>query len=161
MLDIPLTLFKFNLEYLRLLTEDIPKEQFSQAAFSGGKPARWILGHLAIANDYTLQLLGQPSCCPKEWHAQFGPGSDANTPGGPTTDELLAGIARGADLVIAAVPHATPAQLAPRHTVAMKQLLRFTPTVGDLVGHLLSTHFATHLGQLSVWRRQMGWPSVF
>ncbi len=161
MLEIPLALFEFNLEYLRLQVQDIPSESFSQAAFPGGKPPVWILGHLAIANDYTLQLLGEPAACPAEWHARFGPGSSAEVTDGSSAEELLAGIWRGAELVKLAVPRATPERLAEKHTVPMKQLMRFTPTVGDLVGHLLSTHFATHLGQLSVWRRQMGLPSVF
>jgi hypothetical protein len=33
-------------------------------------------------------------------------------------------------------------------------------TVGHLVGHLLTTHFATHLGQLSAWRRLAGFAPV-
>jgi hypothetical protein len=161
MLEIPLKLFTFNLEYLRLQVQDIPSEAFSQAAFPGGKPPLWILGHLAIANDYSLQLLGEPAACPPEWHATFGPGSAAEVAGGPAAEDLLAELLRGAELVKQAVPRATPERLAQKHTVPMKQLLRFTPTVGDLVGHLLSTHFATHLGQLSVWRRQRGLPAVF
>lgn len=161
MLEIPLTLYRFNLEYLRLLTEDIPKEKFSQAAFPGDKPPVWIFGHLAICNDFILKLLGQPTCCPPEWQQQFGPGSPAAVTNSPTADELLAGLARGAERVQAAVPNARPEQLAPRHEVPIKLLIRHTPTVGDLVGHLLSTHFATHLGQLSIWRRQQGYPPIF
>jgi len=34
------------------------------------------------------------------------------------------------------------------------------PTRGDLLAHILTTHEATHLGQLSAWRRQLGFPPV-
>jgi len=42
-------------------------------------------------------------------------------------------------------------------------LLKATPlkTRGDLVGHILTTHFATHLGQLSSLRRHFGRPPLF
>lgn len=161
MFEIPLTLYRFNLAYLHQLTEDIPNETFSQAAFSGGKPARWIFGHLAISHDFIFGLLGEPTTCPQEWMTQFGPGSDPHITGGPTATELLAAIHSSAKLVEQAVPRATPEQLAARHSVPIKILLRHTPTVGDLVGHLLTTHMASHLGQLSVWRRQMGYPVLF
>jgi len=34
-------------------------------------------------------------------------------------------------------------------------------TIGDVVGHLLTTHFAFHLGQISSWRRLEGQPYIF
>ena len=42
-------------------------------------------------------------------------------------------------------------------------LLYDTPikSKGDLLNHILTTHFASHLGQLSSWRRLMGLPPLF
>lgn len=162
MLEYPLSLFEFNLGYLRMLVEDIPTDRCHQAAFPGGKTPQWLLGHIAIANDYGLQLLGREKTCSDAWHASFGPGSDPARLGAtPGKDELLEAIERGATAFREAARSATPEQLSAKHRVPIKQLLRWTPTVGELVAHLLSTHVATHLGQLSVWRRQMGLPEVF
>jgi hypothetical protein len=38
------------------------------------------------------------------------------------------------------------------------ELLKNTPlkTIGDVMDHLLTTHFAFHIGQLSAWRRLEG-----
>jgi hypothetical protein len=33
-------------------------------------------------------------------------------------------------------------------------------TQGDILSHLMTTHFATHVGQLSVWRRAHGKPPL-
>jgi hypothetical protein len=162
MLEYPLSLFDFNLAYLRLQVEDIPDDNFSLAAFPGGKTPRWLLGHLAVCNDYGLQLLGHDKTCSEEWHRSFGPGSDpTRSEVQPNKAELLAAMERGASAFKEAARSATPEQLAAKHRVPMKQLVRHTPTVGELVAHLLSTHVATHLGQLSVWRRQQGLAEVF
>jgi hypothetical protein len=47
-----------------------------------------------------------------------------------------------------------------RHEVG---LLSNTPlrTKGDLIAHILATHFAVHLGQLSTLRRLAGRPLLF
>jgi uncharacterized damage-inducible protein DinB len=34
------------------------------------------------------------------------------------------------------------------------------PTLGDILGHLMTTHPSLHLGQLSTWRRVIGLPPV-
>jgi hypothetical protein len=34
-------------------------------------------------------------------------------------------------------------------------------TVGDCVALLMTTHFSTHIGQLSLMRRQLGRPPLF
>lgn len=172
MLEYSLSLFDFNLAYLKLQAQDIPGDTFPLAAFPGGKSAQWLLGHLALSNDFALQLLNQPTLCPDEWRTRFGPGSDPDrlTKGsekhGPETvrpglAELLAMIEKGAGVIKQAARVVPPERLAERHHVPMKQLLRWVPTVGELLAHLMSTHFATHLGQLSVWRRQHGLPEVF
>ncbi len=59
-----------------------------------------------------------------------------------------------------AAPNADAAKLAIPHRM---ELFENTPlqTRGDLVAHLLATHPAFHLGQLSTWRRQMGFAPLF
>jgi hypothetical protein len=161
MLALELTLYTFNLNYARSLASDIPESRFVEQPTPGGNTPLWIFGHLTISTDYALMLLGQPMATPKEWHRLFGPGSSPVPTGPvPTKTELLATYEAGHARVAAAVPGATPEALSQPHTVEMDVLKRLLPTKGQLLAHLLTTHEAMHLGQLSAWRRQIGLKSV-
>lgn len=162
MLDNELAIFAFNLQYCQNLAREIPDEKLSDPIAPGMNPPRWILGHLAIATDFAAGCLGLPKACPVEWHREFGPGStpDESPPTRLLKSDLLNAITAGHDRVAAAAPLADPAAMAKPHGAA---ILKDTPinTVGELLAHLMTSHFATHLGQLSVWRRAKGLPPLF
>jgi hypothetical protein len=157
-----LTLFAFATGYVRKLVADVTPARWAEQPHAGMNHPAWVVGHLVVANDYGLQLLGQPMTGPTAWHQLHGPGSQ------PTTElsryapasELLAEFERTSALFRAAVPTATPEQLAPRHQVPMAFLQAAFPTVGELLAHLLATHIAVHAGQVSTWRRVLGFPAV-
>jgi uncharacterized damage-inducible protein DinB len=160
MYDRELRLYRFLLDYCRGLIADIDDSKLRGGAAENMNTPQWLLGHLAICTDYTLQLAGLAKRCPDEWHKWFGPGSKPEqvpSPG-PTKAELFAALETGHKLVDEAAPKFTEEQLAGPHQIAF--LLPYMPTKADLVSHLLTTHEATHLGQLSAWRRRMGMPSV-
>lgn len=162
MFDREATLYAFTLAYLQRLMGDLDDSQLDTTHHPGGHSARWILGHLAICTDYAAHILGQEKACPDSWHQAFGPGSKADgcpTPK-PSKAELMRAIEEGHARVTAALPSAQPERLAKPHKL---EILFGTPikTVGDLLAHLLSTHEAAHIGQLSVWRRQIGRPVLF
>jgi hypothetical protein len=157
MFERELTLYKFNLNYLRLLAADIEEAQMQECAFPGANPPIWILGHLAVSTDYAGRILGLERACPREWHVKFAPGSKPAElqPPLPTKDELLAAIENGHRRVAEALPNASAEALNKPHEV---ELLRPTvlKTVGDVLGHLMCTHAAFHLAQLSACRRKSG-----
>jgi hypothetical protein len=98
-----LTLYSFNLAHLKLLAADLPEETLGDRPASGLKPARWVLGHLAISTDLALRCVGQPEHCPPAWHEAFGPGSALEHPDvAPTKAELVAAIEAGHGYVSAA-----------------------------------------------------------
>lgn len=156
------TLFRFMLGYLQNLMADFDERELNKPVAGAINPPAYILGHLAISNDFTLQLLGQANVCPPEWHAAFGPGS---TPDGmeiayPSKQELLDAIQRGHARVCESVKTAMP------EPMSQPQNFPFfagTPikTVGDCVALLMTTHFSLHIGQLSLMRRQCGRPPLF
>ena len=119
-----------------------------------------VFGHLAVCTDYGLKLLGQPTPCPKEWHAAFGIGSDPAVPPSlqPGKAELLEAIASGHARLNAAMRGATPEQL--NAVNPHDFLVGALPTVGHLLAQLTTAHPAMHLGQLSAWRRLNGLPGV-
>ncbi|HEV3023554.1 MAG TPA: DinB family protein [Pirellulales bacterium] len=157
MFERELTLYRFNLNYLRLLTADIAEGDMHVAPFPGANPPVWILGHLAVATDYAGRQLGLERVCPREWHAQFAPGSkpaDLKDPL-PTKSELMAAIENGHRRASEAAPKASAETMASPHAV---ELLKPTvlKTVGDVVAHLMTTHESFHLAQLSACRRKAG-----
>lgn len=143
-----------------MLADGIDDLQLATPAPGGGNTPVWILGHLAVVASYAARQMGLPPTCPEDWGKRFGPGSKPPTPEEPrpTKAELLAALAEGHRRVTEAVRNASPDELAKPH--AIEFLLQTLPTRGDLLAHLMTTHEAFHLGQLSLWRRQMGLPSV-
>jgi hypothetical protein len=151
------TLYEFTLGHLKVIAADLDEAAMTVAPFEGANPPVWILGHLAICTDFAAQMLGLKPECPEPWHKQFAPGSQPSAlqPPLPTKDELLSAIENGCRRVAAAAPSASSDVMAQEHPV---QILKGTPikTNGDLLAHLMSTHQAFHLAQLSACRRNAG-----
>lgn len=162
MFEHEITLNEFNRYYLQNLLAEVPKSSMDELAFEGAHSVRWILAHLAIAADYGLVQFGETMAMPGEWHQAYGPTSQ---PGShptvlPSKADLVAAIDRGYTQLVELARNANVDSMAQSHTV---ELLRNTPlkSKGDIVAHILATHFATHIGQLSVLRRMSGLKPLF
>jgi hypothetical protein len=160
MFDRERTLYADMYGYARQLLVDVPDEEFAEQPAPGLNHPAWTLGHLVIAADYGLKLLGQSPTAPEGWNALFFPGTvpDPNRAAYPPKGELLNTYEAAHAALDAAVAVADPAQVA-KQNPSEGMRARF-PTVGVLLGYLLTTHEAGHLGQLSAWRRMMGKKSV-
>ena len=156
------TLYQFQRAYYRRLVEGIIDARLREVPARGLKPAAWLLTHLAIANDYALGLLGKPRVCPEDWHRDYGPGSTLPASGDAiaTVEALVAKYEEGHRAVIDALPSATPEAMAAPNPLGLPLVKDCLHNVGDLLAHLLTTHSAYHLGQLSTWRRAAGLPEV-
>jgi hypothetical protein len=154
--------YLFLLGYLKQTVADLSEEELDLQPVGSGNPPRWILGHLAICCDYALRQLGAPPVCPREWHPAFGPGSTPGAEGSarPSKEELLSALTKGHEAVVEQFRQATDESLSPPHGIPF---LEPTPlqTKGDLVAHLMTSHEAGHLGQLTYWRRATGRPAFF
>lgn len=148
--------------YLSRLLQDSDDAALAVPIAGGGNPPAWILAHLVVTNDYALRLLGEPRLAPAEWHKRFAPGvTPTDDPSLlPSKTELLEKLGDGRRQLAAAAPKADPARMAEPQT---SPFFKDTPveTVGDVVAHLLTTHLALHMGQLSAWRRVQGRPPLF
>lgn len=152
---------KFNRGYLDSLLKDLADDELDTQPHAELHSARWILVHLAISSDYAFKMIELPSLCSKAWHKAYGPASQPGTDGTvkPTRAELLAAINDGYTKLCHALPTVSVEHLSVPHGLALLEgtLLK---TRGDLVCHILTTHFAMHLGQLSVNRRMLGRPPL-
>ena len=155
-----LKLFAFHHAFAHLLADPVPAERFTEQPAPGVNHPAWIVGHLAFAADVGLKICRAPTVCPADWDAKFGIGSTpAADPGAyPPKAELLATYDLAHQKLTAAVPAADPAVLASPQPLDF--LRPHIQTMGELLAHILSTHEAFHLGQLSTWRRVQGFPSA-
>ena len=74
MFERELTLYKFNLNYLRLLTADIDESQLGVAPFRR-KPAGVDSGASGGGDPLGGAAPGSEPVCPPQWRKQFAPGS--------------------------------------------------------------------------------------
>ena len=148
---------EFMIHYLELLVADLQDDDMDRIACDDFNPPRWILGHLAVYTDYALRVLGGRFCCSKDWHRSFTRGSEAGSvpEDRPGKAELVERICEGFAEVRKLTGTADQTVLQKEHAVPF---LKGTALVSNahVLSHLLTTHFAAHLGQLSAWRRIMG-----
>ena len=159
-----LTTYAFNLTYARKLVEDVPADRMCEQPSIDGKAvpnhAAWVIGHLANTCDFAGKLLGLEPAGPHEWAQLFGNRSSPvpDPSRYPDKDALLKALEEGHARVASAFTQVDQARLSARSEAGPAQ---FFPTVGEMVTFIMTAHEATHLGQLSAWRRAIGLKSVF
>lgn len=153
--------FENTLGLLEMLAADIPGSQFKHVPAPGINPPAWIVGHLAYVADSLSALLGGASGLPKGWDKLYGRGSSGELPAGsPGKDELLRELRAAHGRLSEAMTSASPERLSSAHDIGP---LKGGPlkSVGEAVAFLSVGHEAFHTGQLSVWRRLMGYKPLF
>ena len=159
MYDNELAINSLAMDYLRKLVAEIPDERMAEQPFPGMNHPAWTLGHLAVAYDYAGKCMGLPVELLR-WHPKYAPGTtpDPDRSKYPPKAELLGKLEANAARIVAAVRTADPATMTGPQPVEF--LRPQIETVGQLLSHLLTSHIAVHLGQLTVWRRMLGMKGV-
>ncbi|MEO1496033.1 MAG: DinB family protein [Planctomycetota bacterium] len=157
MLKPAINTLRFLRDYGDSLLADISASEFADQPVPGMNPPAWIVGHMAYALDRHATLVGlEPKLA--RWKDLFAKGS---SPGGspyPHKDNLVSAWREAIDRLIAGVEAAPDETLAgPNEYLPTEKL----PTVGDFLTYSMAGHTATHLGQLSAWRRAAGRPPLF
>ncbi len=157
--------YQFNLQYAKILVDDLPNEWMTITPAKGleNHPA-FTLGHLVSGAALTAKYLGGPYEFSKDWETLFkrnGPGDptlpdpDANKY--PNKNELLQALTTEHKLVENLILNLDEKLLIEPFTWRFKHHF---PTLGDLLMFMCVTHESMHLGQLAAWRRAMGLPSA-
>jgi hypothetical protein len=156
MFDREIKFNQFLLGYFDKVVADIPADRIAERGSGGGHPPVWVLGHLAIVAEMGQTLLGG-RLDHREWVPLFGPRSSDEVPNAERFSKVeLVELVRTGYPKLRELMQATPSDVLNRpHGV---EVLHGTPieTVADAEVHLLTTHFAFHLAQLSGWRRAAG-----
>ncbi|MEO0529489.1 MAG: DinB family protein [Planctomycetota bacterium] len=158
MLEQPINTLRFLTDYCDGLLQDIAPEEFADPTDAGLNPPAWIVGHLAYAFDRHGTLVGlDPELA--EWKDLFAKGSTLSDPTKyPPKDELVAALHKAIDRLADGVNAASDDTLTGPNEYLRSERL---PTLGDFLTYSMTGHFASHLGQLSAWRRAKGRPPLF
>ncbi len=158
MIELLRSRFAFQLRYIEALVADLSEAEMTAQPAPGMNHPAWLLGHLAWAADFVPALLGGASSLDEEWSARFGARSRpiANAELYPDKATLLETLRTTHTAASQILPAITPQILAlPFPEPGFRSVM---PTIGDGLFHILTTHEATHTGQLSAWRRALELP---
>lgn len=140
-------------QYLISLTEDLADDQMCQQPANIRNHPAWSIGHIATTMDSAAQLLGEPSALPAGWAEKFGMHSlpTDRRADYPSKVDLLRAFDAQHHRIVARLDVLTPEQFSqPNPSDGFREM---APTVGDAVTFIVTVHTATHLGQISAWRR--------
>ena len=144
------------------IMKDVDESHFTLPIAGAKNPPACVICHLAMANDSGLRLLGQPTICPPQWRSVFGPGGNPDSVpfAYPSKAELIELLERSHAAICQAAKSVAADSLQEPHGISF---LADSPiqTKAEAVALLLTAHFSFHLGQLSLMRRQLGFPPVF
>ncbi len=148
-------------EYAARLVADLSNDDMVAQPIAGtsmNHPA-WIVGHLsAYPPALTAMVRGQTPTDPMDH--PYGKGSRPinDRSAYPLRCEHLEAFFRLHDELDGALRSADPAVL--DEPIAITRWTERFPTIAHACVYLMTTHEATHLGQLSAWRRAGGKPAV-
>ncbi len=141
------------------LVADLSDEQMIYQPAPGMNHPAWIFSHLNVYHPViSKMLIGEPFEDPQ--HHVFGMRSKPETDRSiyATKSELSATFQHG-HARIEVILNEVEASAFERAMSLERWKLPF-PTIGSALGYLMLAHEATHLGQLSAWRRVQGLSSV-
>ncbi len=145
--------FRLDLATLRELIEPIPDSDMAVQPPGLNKHAAWTLGHLTHSMRAIGEELGIPNWLPADWGDRFGQGSTPSPTRDhyPSKSELAETFDDAASRIVARLEDMTPSEFDADLPDA-RHRERY-PTIGHAAVHILASHFALHMGQLSCWRR--------
>lgn len=128
---------------------------------AAGNCLNWLVGHVLVAREGLLGLIGAPPFLTQEEHARYGRGSKALTEADEATDlaRLREGLKTSGTALDAALAALDEAQL---ERPIPAERFPFPPTSADLATMLqfLLFHESYHAGQIALARRALGYDSV-
>ncbi len=154
-----------NLDYGQRLVADLSEPQM--VAQPGTAPAdgsvinhpAWVLSHLNLYHSVMAALIrGQTFPDPREHPFGMKSKPVASRNAYPAKPELVDAWVKGHEAVEAALRERGEPAL--QVDVSLERWRALMPKVGNALPYLMLVHENTHLGQISMWRRVQGMPSV-
>jgi len=159
-----LRLYGGTLDRAGRLVEGVPDERWAELPHDGAKHPAWALTHLCLASGMVdAHLRGEGDelgVVPAAWAAVGMPGADlvADRSAYPAGAELLEVLGRAHAALAATYRAASDERLAAEFPVEAYRA--FFPTLGDAATYVMAYHEGYHLGQVSQWRRAVGFGPI-
>lgn len=150
-----------GMRYALALLHDLTDAQMLLRPGDNMNHPSWILGHICLYHPIVPALLrgesfGDPADDPLFGFRVQGPHSDPAVYG--SKEAQIHRFVDGHETVSQALLSATPEQLS--RPPSLPRWSESYPTVEFMLPDLLLHHESLHIGQLSIWRRAAGLPSV-
>lgn len=149
--------YSLSLRYLRQLVADVPDEMFTDQRSGAVNHPAWVIGHLTYSAEAIGGEIGLAPWLPGDWAPRFGTGSvpTADRQMYPDKAALLDSLSdaevRLSDRLLSI---GDDGMMDPLPDIRHRESF---PTIGHAVLHILTSHAAVHIGQLTVWRRVVGY----
>lgn len=152
--------FEMNMEHARRLLKDIDDTKMATQPIARMNHPAWIVGHLVHSFQAIAGELGLAPWLPDTWRQIFGTGTkpEIDRDFYPSKSALLAAFDDAQTRLPSVLAGMTDVDF--RMPLPDQRYRHVFPTVGGATLHILTVHAATHLGQLSAWRRACGLPPV-
>ena len=149
-----------NAALLRKMLADVAPADLCKQPNGVTNHAAWQSGHITFVRSLMIGMLGGTPTAPESWAPLFAPNTQpaADASKYPSKSELQSTYERTHDSLMAAIAAAPDSLLDRPHPI--EPLKWLFPTMRTLVAGVVTTHDSLHLGQFSVWRRQLGLPRV-
>ena len=145
-----------NMRLLWRMTEPIPEEEMANQPEGLPNHPAWLLGHLSHSLEAIGGELGVGPWLDPAWTELFATGStpQRDRAAYPAKSALLESLESGAEKIFGRLDEMSDDDCsAPLPDARYRDTF---PTIGHAVVHILGSHFALHMGQLSCWLRVMG-----
>jgi len=148
--------FTLALDYLRRLVADVPDERFTEQAGGASNHPAWVIGHLVYSCQAIGGEMGVETWLPAHWDKRFGTGSIPVPARGdyPSKSVLLDSLGDAQARILARLAELDDEGL--KRPLPDERHRSLFPTIGHAVLHILTVHTALHVGQITVWRRAVG-----
>jgi hypothetical protein len=149
-----------NAALLRKMVADVDPGDMCKQPNGVVNHAAWQTGHITFVRSIVVGMLGGTPTVPESWGLLFAPNTQpaADASKYPSKSELTTAYDETHKTLMAAIAAAPDSLLDGPHPV--EPLKWLFPTMRHFAAGVVTTHDCLHLGQLSVWRRQLGLPRV-
>ena len=156
MIDEIADVFKSTITYVEKMIEDLSDHELVQQPTGIPNHGAWTLGHIIYSCQGMAVEIGEDSWLPENWESDFGYGSEPSPDAGyyPNKSEMMSLLSESSQRMRKTLLNAG-------QSFYNKKLPdeEFS-TMGHLVIQVVIAHTAFHAGQLAMWRKAIGKPSV-
>jgi hypothetical protein len=152
-----ISLFNFQLLYLRKIIRNIPEDRLYERQLDYFNSAGWLLGHICVeAEDVFNHLNISYDKLDLNWYAWFknSTGAIESLDDLPTKQQLLVKLEERYTLLSSLYLNLSDKQRLTDHP--SKMLKEVFPNLDSWFAHHLTTHIAIHCGNIVVWKKMIG-----